>query len=272
MDCFAKARKDGIFKNGTSQRCSPFIDIFLVEVIVKHIELAITKAHPSWHLGIEQALSAMDAEYLTKLSSSEHWLPGWQCLFSAFSQPIDKVQYILLGESPYPRKESANGYAFWDASVQNLWSATGFSKAVNRATSLRNLLKMLLYARQDLQADFSQSAIAALDKAPYVSTLQDLFQNLLNHGFLLLNASLVYEPKRVPYHAKHWRVFMMRILQYLHSMNPNINLILLGNIAQKIAPQHLFTCFSSEHPYQISFIRNPEVIAFFQPFNLLANL
>lgn len=236
----------------------------------KEIRLALTKAHPEWHSGIEEALSSMNADYLHNLTSSDAWLPGWQFLFSAFSQPINRLQYILLGESPYPRKQSANGYAFWDAAVQNLWSDTGFSKPVNRATSLRNLLKMLLYARQDLQNDFSQPAIAALDKTKYVATLSDLFQNFLNQGFLLLNASLVYESKRVPYHAKHWRPFMTSILQYLHQINPNIQLILLGNIAQKIAPQDLFTCFLSEHPYQVSFIRNPDVVAFFQPFNLLA--
>lgn len=236
----------------------------------KEITLAITKAHPDWHAAIQQALAAMDAEYLHNLCSSDVWLPGWASLFSAFSQSLSQIQYILLGESPYPRKQSANGYAFWDAAVEGLWSKTGFSKTVNRATSLRNLIKMLLYARQDLQEDFSQAAIAALDKRVYVSTLQDLFQNLLNQGFLLLNASLVYEPKRVPYHAKHWRPFMTSILQYLHQINPNIQLILLGNIAQKIAPHDLFTCFLSEHPYQLSFIRNPDVVAFFQPFNLLA--
>ena len=245
--------------------------LFIFEVIVKHLDLALSKTHPTWHAGIKMALSHMNQDYLLQLSASELWLPGWDCLFAAFSQPLDCVKYILLGESPYPRKESANGYAFWDAAVQNLWSNTGFHTKVNRATSLRNLLKMLLYARHDLQNDFSQPTIAALDKNPYVSTLPQLFQNLLNHGFLLLNASLVYEFKRVPYHAKHWRPFMNAILQYLQQFNPQIKLILLGNIAQKIAPQHLFACFAAEHPYQVSFIRNPDVLAFFQPFNLLAN-
>lgn len=236
-----------------------------------YLQTAMATAHPEWHLGIEQALATMNQDYLRSLEQSEAWLPGWQSVFAAFSQPLSSVSYVLLGESPYPRKQSANGYAFWDAAVGDLWSKTGLSKTVNRATSLRNLLKMLLYAREDLTSDFSQSAIAALDKSGYVRTLAELFQNLLRHGFLLLNASLVFEPKRVPYHAKHWRPFMASILQYLHQTDSTINLILLGNIAQQSAPNDLFPCFMAEHPYLISFIQNPDVVAFFQPFNLLAD-
>ncbi|NDH67891.1 MAG: uracil-DNA glycosylase [Gammaproteobacteria bacterium] len=232
-------------------------------------QTALSVAHPEWRPGIEQALTTMDPDYLQSIAESKQWLPGLPHLFAAFSQPFNSVRYVLLGESPYPRKQSANGYAFWDAAVGELWSDSGLNKTVNRATSLRNLLKMLMYARKDLQEDFSQSAIARVDKTNYVRTLAELFQALLGNGFLLLNASLVYEPKRVTYHAKHWRPFMASIFQYLHQADPNINLILLGNIAQQIAPTDLFPCFLAEHPYVISFIRNPDVVSFFQPFNLL---
>lgn len=235
-----------------------------------HLQSALATIHPEWHTCVAQALTVMDSDYLHRLEQSEQWLPGWACIFAAFSQPLSAVRYVLLGESPYPRPQSANGYAFWDAAVGDLWTETGLSKAVNRATSLRNLLKMLLYARGDLQTDFSQAAIAGLDKTRYIKNLSQLFQGLLRHGFLLLNASLVYEFKRVPYHAKHWRPFMASVLQYLHRHDPTIQLVLLGNIAQQIAERSLFTCFLAEHPYSISFIQNPNVIAFFKPFNLLA--
>lgn len=236
---------------------------------VTHLQLALSAVHPDWYPCLDQAFAAMDADYLLGLEQTDQWLPGWQHLLRAFSQPLAAVRYVLLGESPYPRKASANGYAFWDAAVGDLWTNTGFSKAVNRATSLRNLLKMLLYARGDLQTDFSQAAIASLDKTPYVQTLTELFQGLLHHGFLLLNATLVFEPKRVRFHAKHWRPFMAYVLEYLNRNTQDVQLILLGNVAQDIPERQLFTSFLAEHPYQISFIRNPEVVAFFQPFQLL---
>lgn len=239
---------------------------------VHSLHTALATVHPEWMAIVEQALSTIDPNYLQSLVASDHWLPGGSKMLSAFSQPLTGLRYVLLGESPYPRKESANGYAFWDAAVSDLWSPTGLSKAVNRATSLRNIVKMLMYARNDLQDDFSQDAIARVDKRAYVQTLAEVFQGLLGQGFLLLNASLVYEPKRVVYHAKHWRPFMASIFQQLHQVNPSIQLILLGNIAQQIAPTALFPCFLAEHPYVISFIRNPDVVAFFQPFNLLARI
>src|SRR3990167_9628639 len=168
----------------------------------------LNNTHSDWHDILKKALLAMDPVYLKTLFEKTDYLPERARLFVAFNQPIASVQYILFGESPYPRAVSANGYAFWDAAVHELWSDTGLSKGVNRATSLRNLIKMLLYARGDLRLDFSQSAIAALDCKRYHQTLASLFKGILNQGFMLLNASLVYEENKVPYHARHWAIFM----------------------------------------------------------------
>ncbi|MCD8542804.1 MAG: hypothetical protein LRY69_05290 [Gammaproteobacteria bacterium] len=95
---------------------------------------------------MEQALGRMDEQYLEFLLSDTRWLPGMDKVFNAFMLPFEQVNYILLGESPYPRAASANGYAFWDQSVGEIWSTNGLSKSVNRATSLRNFIKMLLVA------------------------------------------------------------------------------------------------------------------------------
>src|SRR3989344_708271 len=97
---------------------------------------------PSWHDCLSQALNKVDPDYLEKLYNNSQWLPGHAKIFNAFTLPVDQVNYILFGESPYPRAHSANGYAFWDAAVTDLWSPIGLSKAVNRATSLRNMIKM----------------------------------------------------------------------------------------------------------------------------------
>ena len=101
----------------------------------------IQKVHPEWTAILNHSLKALDPNYLRALQKNLEWLPGLQSLFAAFNLPLSATRYILLGESPYPRKDSANGYAFWDASVNSLWRETGLSKSVNRATSLRNLIK-----------------------------------------------------------------------------------------------------------------------------------
>lgn len=235
--------------------------------------LTSTNIDPSWLPLLTDALTTVDKSYLAQLEKTTDWLPGKQHIFNAFSRPLAQSQYILLGESPYPRAISANGYAFWDAAVSQLWSPTGLSKPVNRATSLRNLLKMLLLATGALSIDdTSQASIAALDKSPYVQTIDEFFGNFIDQGFVLLNASLVLSSAKVQYDARAWQPFIARLLALLVEIKPDIELILFGNIAKLIlalpAAKKL-PHFMCEHPYNISFITNPKVIEFFQPFNLL---
>ena len=233
------------------------------------MDSAFTRLHPQWVPLVVHALGTMNAAYLQELAASEAWLPGLPNLFAALSEPLETRRYLLLGESPYPRKASANGYAFWDNAVTTIWSETGLSKSVNRATSLRHIIKMLLHARGDLRDDYSQLAIATLDTSRLVQTLPELFQNLLQQGFLLLNASLVYEPKRVLYHAKHWRPFINSLLQQLSQVLPHLQLVLLGRVAQQMPNRGLFQCLEAEHPYQLTFIHNADVLALFKPLEVL---
>jgi len=230
--------------------------------------------HPEWQPLIQAALSCVDSDYLKNLEDQNDWLPGPGSIFNAFSQPLSKTRYILFGESPYPRAQSANGYAFWDASVHELWSNGGLSREVNRATSLRNFIKMLLVADGALsEKDTTQPAISKLDKSHYIKTNDELFQSLLGHGFLLLNATPVLTNDKVHKDAKAWHPFIEKLLTLLAEQQPQIELILFGKIAQLISdipaakqlPQ-----LQAEHPYNLTFINNPEVLKFFKPLNLLA--
>lgn len=234
------------------------------------LQYLIETTHPQWHDILKVALAAMNPAYLDELQKNPGWLPGRDKLFAAFSLPIENMRYILLGESPYPRASSANGYAFWDNAVQDIWSAKGLSKEVNRATSLRNLVKTMLVAQGDLTDDLSQEAIAALDKTHYLQTAEQLFLSFIDHGFLLLNATLVYSPQEVRYHAKQWRPFVSSILMQLRTVKPSLTLLLFGRIAAEVPEACYFSCLTCEHPYNLSFIRNPDVLTFFKPLNLLS--
>ncbi|MCW8385689.1 uracil-DNA glycosylase [Fluoribacter dumoffii] len=229
----------------------------------------LNNCHSDWKGILIKALETMDQDYLHQLIYDENWLPGKEKLFAAFSLPLDKTQYILLGESPYPRKESANGYAFWDHSVSSLWSDNGLSKTVNRATSLRNWIKMLLVACGELNSDTSQAQIAQLNKNALVQTAQQLFEGMMKKGILLLNACLVYSQGKVPYHARQWKPFIQSLLSQLAVVQPAIQLILLGKIAETVAQSNLPVGLIAEHPYNVSFITNQRVIDFFKPLDLL---
>jgi uracil-DNA glycosylase len=237
------------------------------------IKFNVSAAHHSWQTCLNDALNLMDQDYLNSLYASHDWLPGPEKIFNAFSLPLNQVNYVLFGESPYPRKESANGYAFWDANVHDIWSPTGLSKQVNRATSLRNMIKMLLVADDKLTADQTgQDHIAQVDKQLLVTSNAEFFNNLINHGFLLLNASPVLQPSNVRIDAKKWRPFLEYVVNYLLKHNPNASLVLLGNIANDIKPlvhQTPQATFEAEHPYNISFIQNPVMLDFFRPLRLL---
>lgn len=234
---------------------------------------SLDKVDDSWKPVIHQALSHVDPAYLNHLASSTDWLPGPAAIFNAFSQPLNNVHYVLFGESPYPRRASANGYAFWDNAITDLWSDTGLSKPVNRATSMRNIIKMLLVADGLLDGNnTSQSAIAKLDKTRLISTNQAFFQNLLQHGFLLLNATPVLQAGPPQKDAKAWRPFTHTILQELIKKRPEVSFLLFGKIAQDIdqmIDSNRVRRLCAEHPYNISFINNIDVQSLLKPLRLL---
>jgi uracil-DNA glycosylase len=227
-------------------------------------------SHPEWSPLLIKALGSMNNEYIKTLLTDKEWLPGLDKLIAAFTLPLSKTNYVLFGESPYPRQESANGYAFWDSAVDSLWSEQGLNKSVNRATSLRNFMKMLLIARGDLTNDTSQYAISQIDKKGLVQTAEQFFEGMMQKGILLLNATLVYKEGQVPFHARHWRPFMHVLLEQLALIRPSTQLILLGKIAAVIPANILPVGLFAEHPYNLSFITNPNVIEFFKPLDLLS--
>lgn len=233
----------------------------------------IEVADPSWHPCLKQALEQMDPDYLHALYNTTNWLPGHHKIFNAFSLPLNKTNYVLFGESPYPRSDSANGYAFWDAAVHQLWSESGLNKSVNRATSFRNIIKMLLVAEGLLDPnETTQSAILKLNKSTLVKTNEELFNNFLSHGFLLLNTTLVLREGFVKKDARAWQAFIKYIVHFICQKQPHVQLILLGNIANsvdKLIPNEEVPRIYAEHPYNISFIQNKKMIQFFHPFHLL---
>lgn len=236
------------------------------------MDFLLDNVHSQWRSILERALDQMNKDYLLQLQTTTDWLPRVDLLFAAFSLPLQNTRYILLGESPYPRTQSANGYAFWDQAVHNIWSNTGLSKQVNCATSLRNWIKMLLIARGDLQPNnCTQQAIALLDKSNYWQTAEQFFSSLVEKkGFLLLNASLVYSKGDVLNHARQWQPFIHYLFVELAKTKPSIQLILLGRIAKMVPESRLFCGLQAEHPFNLSFISNPVVLNFFRPLDLLS--
>jgi uracil-DNA glycosylase len=225
----------------------------------------------SWFDTIKASISRFDDNYVAFLLNDTGYFPKLCAAFSAFKTlKKNEVKYILFGQDPYPRVDSAIGYAFIDGRVKDIFADKGFSKEVNRATSLRNLLKHLLVCEGLLECDnLAKEAIGKIDKSGIVKSLDELRINLIKNGFLLLNMSLVFEDKsKSKQHIKEWSGFTHELLRQIESKD--ITLVLLGNYAKKISDLKLnFGIFASSHPYVNSFICDKRNIEFFKGFGLM---
>lgn len=242
---------------------------------------ALTLADASWRpilLKGLQAVAAANPAYLPALAVDDY-LPTERRLFAAFALPLDAVRYVLVGEGPYPRAESATGVCFMDGAVGSLWSEAGLSKPVNRATSLRNFMKMLLVADGQLTlADTSGVALAPVAASARgngsIQTLAELQANLTRHGFLLLNAALVFRAHVPPVQdAKAWLPFLQVVLEALaERAGPAPTLVLWGKIAEQLKRLPVTARLPQvqcEHPYNLSFIGNEAMLGLFGPMRLL---
>jgi uracil-DNA glycosylase len=247
---------------------------------------ALPRADASWRPLLIKGLEAMmtaHPDYLPQLAQDQY-LPTEQRLFAAFALPLQDVRYVLVGEGPYPREESATGVCFMDGAVGSLWSSEeggGLSKPVNKATSLRNFMKMLLVADGQLalantagEAMAAVSAQARSGAGSHIQTLADMQRKLTGQGFLLLNASLVFRSHVAPAKdAKAWLPFFETVMTGLAAQaRVTPTMILWGKIAEllsKLPVMKDFPQIAAEHPYNLSFIGNQDMHALFKPMQLL---
>ncbi|MDN4036391.1 uracil-DNA glycosylase [Massilia sp. YIM B02443] len=241
---------------------------------------ALDLADASWRPTLEAGLAAVaraNPGYLAALAADDY-LPTEGRLFAAFAQPVERVRYVLVGEGPYPRAESATGVCFMDGAVGELWSATGLSKPVNRATSLRNFMKMLLVADGQLQpgatgGDALASVARAARAGAAIQTLAQLQDKLHGQGFLLLNAALVFRKHVAPaIDARAWLPFLQTVLAALAGQSRPPTLVLWGKIAEqlkKLPETAAFPQAVAEHPYNLTFIEHEGMHRLFGPMHLL---
>jgi uracil-DNA glycosylase len=233
----------------------------------------LARVDESWEETLKKCLSAFDSEYLEFLKNDTGYIPKKGSIFNTFvTLPKDRVKYILFGQDPYPRAESATGYAFIDGRVEAIFSPKGLSKDVNRATSLRNFIKMALVADGRLNCDnLSQDAIAKIKKDDLINSIDQLRLNFEKNGVLLLNTALIFTSKNESKsHIKSWIFFIKNLLKELKEQNPT--LILFGTFAKDMKKRFDLDSFETvelKHPYNHSFICDDVAIKTFGKMKLL---
>jgi len=240
---------------------------------LRDLNSILKEVDKSWREILKVSFSTFDEEYLDYILTSDDFFPSRENFLNAFKTlPLDKTKYILFGQDPYPRRESAIGYAFIDGKVKSIFSDKGLSKEVNRATSLRNFIKMLLLCESILSKEaLTQDKIASIDKSRFCKDIVCLKNNFENNSILLLNMALIFSSKdKTKYHLKKWRGFVDRFLQEIK--DKDITLILFGQASREIERFSVSKEFNKKifpHPYNLSFITDEEVQRFFKPMNLL---
>ena len=225
-----------------------------------------------WEPILIPALESLEDRYREFVLAGKGYIPTPDRLLAAFSTlKPEEVRYILFGQDPYPRPESAIGYAFIDGRVERIFSPKGLDSRINRATSLRNFVKMALVADGRLDpGDTSQSAIAALEKDDLIDSMDALRKNFERSGVLLLNTALLFTSKEdSKKHIKAWQGFVEIFLHGMAVYDPS--LILFGTHAkaiEKLSVTRTMTCITLEHPYNHTFVTNPEAHTLWGPMEL----
>ncbi|MDD3445894.1 MAG: hypothetical protein PHS60_10815 [Zavarzinia sp.] len=226
-----------------------------------------------WRDILAPAAERLDPGYLDGLSGRD-WLPGPDLMLAPLRHvPLGSVKAVLFGESPYPRARSAIGEAFNDGAVGPLWGPGGLAKPVNRATSLRNIMKMLLLAEDLVSPATTAGEIASLDPAALhlVATMDELFRRIRQEGILAFNAIPVLTENKNR-DARAWHGFMDMFLAGLRAARPDCRLLLFGNFAHRLRElpgAAGLPVLAAEHPYNIGFITDPAVLDWFRPLRLL---
>ena len=228
--------------------------------------------HESWHGLLLDALRRMDGNFLRSLNTHRDWLPGAEKCFAAFSVPRDRVRVVWLGESPYPSPERSAGISFYDASVDRIFDPgdglRGFTKKVNDATSLRNILKAWFVAIGRLQmAATNKDHIRNMNKEGLIQNLDELFRRGKEAGWLWLNTGLSLRPNETKQpQIEAWHDLICHVL--LDVSNRGAMSVLLGSFSDR------FRCLVGDrimapHPRNEDFLRCENIHAFLRGWNFL---
>ena len=215
--------------------------------------------HASWIDLLREQLQCLDHAFADELEADPAWLPGADRCLAAFAVPRGDVRVVWLGESPYPRTDSATGLSFQDGAVGEIFRDDGrLAVGINRATSLRNVLKAWFVATNRLDVGATSSRhVKNMDRDGIVARLDEVFDRGRQCGWLWLNAGLSFRPAR-PKAAqiRAWEPLVNFVLRDVSARSARV--ALMGRFAERFEPASAEPLLSV-HPRREEFIENPDV-------------
>lgn len=171
----------------------------------------LSTVHPSWARAlapVEGDLARLEEELAARRAAGEEVLPAPEHVLRAFTQPLDDVRVLLLGQDPYPRPGHAVGLAFSVAAHVRPLPPT-----------LRNLLK-------ELSADTGAPPPSTGDLSPWAG-----------RGVLLLNRVLTVRAGDSGSHRRlGWERVTDAAVRALAERGGPLVSVLWGRDAQTAAP------------------------------------
>ena len=183
-----------------------------------------------WRDDVAEWLDAVDERFLETLEADDWW-PGVDSCLVAFAGDVCP-QVVWLGESPYEGEERATGLSFLDGKVGVLFCGDALDAAVNRATSLRNMLKAWFRADGRLQErQTNREHVQAMRKDGLTQQITEVFEHGIEDGWLWLNAGLSVGGTLVKSaHLCGWWPFVSRAIASASEANARV--VLLGDWAK----------------------------------------
>jgi uracil-DNA glycosylase len=184
--------------------------------------------HPSWASALAPAttqVAALGAFLRAERASGRGYLPAGEQVLRAFTQPLDAVRVLIVGQDPYPSPGHAVGLAFSvPAGVHPL------------PRSLQNIY-------QELEADLGVPPPRSGDLAHWAE-----------EGVLLLNRVLTVRPGASGSHrGKGWETVTGQAISALSVRGGPLVAILWGNDAKSSEPLlGKVPCLKSPHPSPLS--------------------
>ena len=183
-----------------------------------------------WRDHVAEWLDAVDERFLETLEA-DVWWPGVDSCLKAFTGDVCP-RVVWLGESPYEGEGRATGLSFLDGTVGALFCGDALDASINKATSLRNILKAWFRADCRLhEGCTNKEHVQAMRKDGLAQQLNEVFEHGIKYGWLWLNAGLsIGGSLDKSAHVCGWRPFVSRAIASASEVNATV--VLLGDWAK----------------------------------------
>jgi uracil-DNA glycosylase len=166
---------------------------------------------PGWAEALEPVsptITAMGEFLRAEVSAGRSYLPAGERILRAFSQPLDDVRVLIVGQDPYPTPGHPVGLSF------------------SVAPQVRPLPRSLQNIFRELQADLGCAPPSNGDLSPWAS-----------RGVLMLNRVLTVAPGQPGSHrGKGWERVTDQAIRALVARGTPLVAILWGRDAQTLRP------------------------------------